>query len=391
MPKRPYVLLAATGRSPQVVTETVFELHRRENRQPAAVHVLTTRVGAAHVRALLLGGEVRSPVDGTRIEPAAERWALFCEDVLGRETPIELTLHVPATEEPLDDIRRRGDDTLFANECYRLVEAHTRPDRLPLVGSVAGGRKTMSAHLMTAFSVYARPQDRLTHVLLTDPDLERDPSFFYPEPGSPDYGHLLDLVRVRFPRLRSLLDEGLLEDLSDDRRDLEGILDALAPHLARYRTPDRIELVLTPDESPHLVFRDGEETLDRCTLAPNEAATVAVLAERLLQADAVAASTLCDDEAVQAQRTAVRRLCTATLDPMPQPWETPAQVSKAVSAVRQSLATTPVAERHAMIEGVSTDPVHYRWANPDIVREALAVSSPHAPDDWPFAHLPAPS
>jgi CRISPR-associated protein (TIGR02584 family) len=392
MPKRPYVLLVATGRSPQVITETAFELYRREGRQPAEVHVLTTRVGAAHVRALLLGEEARSPVEGTLIEPAENRWSRFCKDVLGRGGPVEIALHVPESgpDAPVDDIRQRGDDTLFANQCYRLVEQLTRPEALPLVGSVAGGRKTMSAHLMTAFSVYARPDDLLTHVLLGDPEFERDPSFFYPKPGSPAYGQLLDLVRVRFPRLRPLLDADLLEDLPDDRRDLESILDALSPHLARYRTPGRISLSLTTDDPPRLSFTSGEEVLDTCTLAPNEAATFAVLADRLWDGEAVPATALCDDDLVQTQRTVIRRLCTAAVDPSPKPWTTPAQVSKAVSALRQSLVAAPIAERHILIEGVSTDPTRYQWPASEHVREAFAVDSKHLPDNWPFDHLPAP-
>lgn len=392
MPKRPYVLLVATGRSPQVITETAFELYRREGRQPAEVHVLTTRVGAAHVRALLLGEEARSPVEGTLIEPADNRWSPFCRDVLGRDGPVEITVHVPESERdaPVDDIRQRGDDTLFANRCYRLVEQLTRRDALPLVGSVAGGRKTMSAHLMTAFSVYARPNDILTHVLLADPEFERDPSFFYPKPGSPAYGQLLDLVSVRFPRLRPLLDADLLDGLPDDRRDLEGILNALSPHLARYRTPSHITLSLTTDDPPRLSFTTGDEVLDTCTLAPNEAATFAVLADRLWDGEAVLAPVLCDDDLVQKQRTTIRGLCTAAVDPSPKPWATPAQVSKALSALRQSLVTAPIAERYVLIEGVSTEPTRYQWPASDHVREAFVVDSRHVPDDWPYEHLPAP-
>ena len=47
--------------------------------------------------------------------------------------------------------------------------------------SIAGGRKTMGFYVGYALSLFARDQDRLSHVLVP-PSLESRQDFFYPPP-----------------------------------------------------------------------------------------------------------------------------------------------------------------------------------------------------------------
>jgi len=383
----PYSLLIATGKSPQVITETIFELHRVEERQPAAVHVVTTQLGRAYGEALLLGEERTDPSTGGVIDEAAARWPRFCEEILDRDAEgIELTFHVPEVEgRGLSDIRQRGDDTRYADLCYRLVERLTREGELPLIGSIAGGRKTMSAHLMTAFSVYARPEDRLTHVLLSDPDREHDPSFFYPEPGSPGFSRLLDLVDVRFPRLRTLLSSNLIEDLPEDRRDLQGILDALEPHIKSAQTVSAVRLELR-DHGARLAFEGPEETIGTCDLTSKQAATLLVFAERRAAAEAPVPNTdLVASDRVEDQREAVRWMLSH--DEPFAPWTETDDVSKAVSDLNDALQTVPIAERLLQVEGVSSAPRRYDWPGEP---PPLHTASRHPGEDWPFEHVPAP-
>lgn len=388
MQQPPYNLLIAAGQSPQVVTETIFELHRAENRHPASVHVVTTEVGRAYGRALLLGEERTDPIRGTEIEGADARWPVFCKEVLDRnpeQHTVDLAFYVPEVEgRGLDDIRQKGDDTRFADLCYRLVEKLTREDALPLIGSIAGGRKTMSAHLMTAFSVYARPDDRLTHILLTDPSLEQDPTFFYPEAGSPDYSRLLDLVDVEFPRLRTLIEADLIEALPDDRRDLKGILDALEPHINSARTVREVRLELR-DRSARLVFEGTSGLIDTCSLTTKQASTLLVFAEeRAGRSGPVPSTDFVEREAVEANRNHVRWLCS---EEKLTPWTNKNDVSKALNDLNDALKTVPVAERILQIEGVSSQPRRYDW--PEKV-PPLSIDTRHTGEDWPFENLPAP-
>lgn len=50
------ILLAVTGLSPQVITETLYVLHQN-NRHVDAIHVITTRDGKEKVYSDLLGGK----------------------------------------------------------------------------------------------------------------------------------------------------------------------------------------------------------------------------------------------------------------------------------------------------------------------------------------------
>jgi len=256
---------------------------------------------------------------------------------------------------------------------------------IALVGSIAGGRKTMSAHLMTAFSVYARPQDRLTHVLVADASLENDDSFFYPKPGDPRYGHLLDLVTVRFPRLRPVLSNDVIEGVPDDRRDLEGILNALQPQVASIRDVNTVRVELR-DQSARLVFLGMEgKAIDTCALTTTQAATLLAFAEaRAAAGEAVPNTALPDRDAVEARRNAVRWICS---QPELTPWTSTDDVSKAISALNRALSSVPVAERLLYGEGLSINPRQYDWPGET---PPLTVAARHPDENWPFNHVPSP-
>jgi len=155
--REPYVLLAPLGTSPGVLTETVWSL-AQDGLVPATVHVMTTATGWE-----VVAGDL-----GFETENA--RWDRLSRGVCGLDRPIPVERHVVRGRNgrELRDIRHEQDDLAFGAACYalvrRLTEATNRP---PVVGSIAGGRKTMSAHLMTAFCLCARQQDRLVHVLIS--------------------------------------------------------------------------------------------------------------------------------------------------------------------------------------------------------------------------------
>jgi len=386
-----YNLLAVTGQSPQVITETVFELHR-QGRKPSEVHIVTTEVGRLFAESLLLGVEHTNPLHGGAIDNAANRWDTFCHEILNMDVDergaVPITFHVPETEEGhnLMDIRRRGDDGRFANLCYRLVERLTRPEAQPLIGSIAGGRKTMSAHLMTAFGVYARPDDRLTHILADG--AENDPSFFYPTPGAAGYGHMLDLVTVRFPRLNLLLKEDLIDGLPEDRRDLNGIIDALSPHLASAQRPDTIELQLSSG-SARLVFEEGGQALGTCELSPATAATLAVFVEDISEKSGPVPVTdwfytqADDPNGIAQKRQAVMTLCVSG---EPTPWTEQGKLSSARYELNKKLKAIPVAERYLAIENVSGKTVSYDLPDHDLPRISVAAEYPDLAN-WPFQHI----
>jgi CRISPR-associated protein (TIGR02584 family) len=392
---RPYVLVAAIGLSPAVLTETAFALHDQDGRQPREVHVVTTGTGAAYVRARLLGEAGHRDIRAQPFEDAEDRWGAFCRDVLGRAAAVPLHLHVPEVgARPIGDVRHRGDDTRFANLCYGLVEELTRdPDALDLVGSIAGGRKTMSAHLMAAFCAYARPTDRLTHVLVADPDLENPRNgFYYPVPGSADYlrhQQALDLVDIPFPPVRAILDEEVLAKMPGERRDLEALRDALAPHAQSPHHVQAVRLRLRAGGPSVAFLGAGDDVLATCELTPKHAATLAVFAEQRLAAGGpVDRDTLYDPEggvaAVEEQRQAVLYHCGGgTL----KPWTKAESLSKDLSFLRnESLKAVPLAVRMLDAQRAESDAgFFYDWPGEP---PALTVELEYpGADPWPFTHL----
>ena len=376
-------LLALSGLAPQVVTEAAWSLARQHYPPltPRSVEVIATGVGEAYARAQLLGEPTHDPVTGQPVPHAADRWGPFCEELYGR--PVPLRLHVPTADgQPIADVTGVEADRCFADLCYGLVAELTRPDQPPLVGSLAGGRKTLSAHLMAAFTVYARPQDRLIHVLVHPPSAERDPTFFHPHTGSDARVHRVD---VPFPRLRAVLEESPLRDTLHERADLHALMAAIQPFVDAEQVPESFSLTLGDGRAELAALHDGS-ALASVRLTPAETATLLVVADALAaDATRVRLDTLAESEATEAQRAAVLEAC-ARYEPL-RPWSAPSDVSKAVSRLNRALSRLPLLARYLSVESdVTAEATFYRWAEPHPAR--LTVYTLRAPEVWPLAHLP---
>lgn len=173
------ILLAVTGLTPQVVTETLYALainQKKDRFVPTEVHLITTSKGAQHAKLNLLSD---SPGWFHRLR----------KDY--RLPPIDFTdknIHIitNANGEELDDIRNAEDNELAADLITDLIRDFTQDENSALHVSLAGGRKTMGFYLGYALSIFGRPQDRLSHVLVSEP-FEAHPDFYYPTP----YQHII--------------------------------------------------------------------------------------------------------------------------------------------------------------------------------------------------------
>jgi CRISPR-associated protein (TIGR02584 family) len=70
-------------------------------------------------------------------------------------------------ENPLEDIVTEADNVAVADFITEKVRAVTADPEASLHVSIAGGRKTMGFYLGYALSLFGRPQDRLSHVLVS--------------------------------------------------------------------------------------------------------------------------------------------------------------------------------------------------------------------------------
>lgn len=166
------VLLAVSGLSPQIVTETLYALAVRTERPwtPTEVRLLTTARGAEHARLNLLSGDrwferLRADYGLSEI-----RFDADCIAVIQG-----------AAGAPLADIRSQADNDATADALTEAVRALSADPDCALHVSIAGGRKTMGYYLGYALSLFGRAQDRLSHVLVEE-GFEGHPQFYYPSP-----------------------------------------------------------------------------------------------------------------------------------------------------------------------------------------------------------------
>lgn len=165
------ILLCVTGLSPQIVTETLYALAvtRAMPFIPTEIRLLTTVDGARLARAALLhpdGGHFHALLND--------------QPQIGRPRFDEDCIHIISHHhEKLTDIRTPAENAAAADTITALVAQLTEDADAALHVSIAGGRKTMGFYLGYAFSLFARPQDNLSHVLVSSP-FEGHPDFFYP-------------------------------------------------------------------------------------------------------------------------------------------------------------------------------------------------------------------
>ncbi|MBL8483889.1 MAG: TIGR02584 family CRISPR-associated protein [Rhodocyclaceae bacterium] len=268
------ILLAVTGLTPQVVTETLYALAVRADPPwiPHEIHVLTTKAGFDNVRLNLLLGEgwfhrMRRDFDLPDIDFCAERISVI-RDAHGK---------------PLDDIRTPDDNRHAADFITEKVRELTSDPASELHVSIAGGRKTMGYYLGYALSLFGRPKDKLSHVLVSEP-YETNRSFYYPTPYSHPIYFLrggkevavdasqatVDLAEIPFVRLR----DGLPERLRSGKAAFSQVVECASRGLQ----PARLVL----DLRRHHVFADNE----RIALKPTEFLVLLWLAERARRGEA---------------------------------------------------------------------------------------------------------
>jgi CRISPR-associated protein (TIGR02584 family) len=234
-----HVLLCVTGLTPQVVTETLYALHQEGRALPEHIHILTTREGAERARLTLIN----------------DHWLnRFYQDYQLAPVPFGSNcIHVLQDRhgEPLQDIRSGEDNQAVADGITETIRTLTANPETALHVSIAGGRKTMGFYAGYALSLYGRPQDRLSHVLVSA-DYEAHPQFYYPTPHSQViYGNdpsrkpldtrraAVILADIAFVRLRHGLDRALLDGKSSFSQSVQNAQRALSPASLIVDLPNR--------------------------------------------------------------------------------------------------------------------------------------------------------
>jgi CRISPR-associated protein (TIGR02584 family) len=182
------VLLAVTGMSPAILTETIWALAQEApSIVPTRVLVLTTLRGKDEIQRQLF-----TPLPAFAGKTA---WEALREALAPQHPHLEgklrfgitgddirvITALDPKTHcsQELGDIRTRHDNDAAADFILEHVRSIVENPDQQLIASLAGGRKTMGALLYACMSLAARDTDRLTHVLVSEP-YEMLRGFYFP-------------------------------------------------------------------------------------------------------------------------------------------------------------------------------------------------------------------
>lgn len=171
MTKAHHTLLATTGASPQVVTETLYAIHHKNLQWPDDIFLITTSYGRSKaVKGLIEDGHLQR----------------LCDE-LNRPVPKFDTTHVRVTPgedgNEVEDARSLADHEALANFIMTEVRNRTASADTSLHASLAGGRKTMTFYIGYAMSLFGRTQDILSHVLVSE-GYEGPNDFYFPTKAS---------------------------------------------------------------------------------------------------------------------------------------------------------------------------------------------------------------
>lgn len=203
------VLLAISGMSPQIFTETLWALTQSSGNSfvPTEIKLLTTAGGARSAK--------RNLFDKSKFAQLCNEYGID-ESIFSIENIVVIT----NDGQPMEDIRTPEENEAAADFITDVIRDYTQDDDTALHVSMAGGRKTMGYYAGYALSLFAREQDRLSHVLVSE-EYEGLPDFYYPTKNSCLIDgrdkQVLDakdaeviLAKIPFVRLRNEVPELLL-------------------------------------------------------------------------------------------------------------------------------------------------------------------------------------
>ena len=219
-----HILLCVAGMTPQIITETLFALTQQEHERVDEIRVITTLKGQDRVVKDLL-------------DPQTGQFIQLCRDYHIDPSSIKfdrstITVLRKPDGENLDDLRLGLDNEIAANLICEIVRELAKQPKTRIHASAAGGRKTMGLYLMAAMQLFGRPNDRLSHVLVSEEFEGTD--FYYKPPinqeltkrdGSSVFtdSAKIDLTPIPFIRLRGARSEWLRTSAS---RYVEMVVDA---------------------------------------------------------------------------------------------------------------------------------------------------------------------
>jgi len=179
------VLVAVVGISPAILTETVWALaHEKSPTLPDKIVVLTTTTGKVCLEREMFIAAKGLPSGWQRLVSSLSEEGF---DVEGKLQFGLADYHIrlfPSKNRMrnVEDITSFEDNAAAADMILDTLRGFTEQPNTRVLASIAGGRKTMGALMMSCMSLLGREQDRVLHVLVNPPfDSPLSPPFLFPE------------------------------------------------------------------------------------------------------------------------------------------------------------------------------------------------------------------
>ncbi len=215
------VLLSCVGTSPAVLTETVWAMATEKHIVPDQIVVLTTTAGRDKLIEKLLSGGAASVWN--QMLAALRRKKIKTDGKLrfGCSQECIRLFSDPSGERDISDITTPEENMTAADFILQTIRSYSENPSCVIYASLAGGRKTMSALMLSCMSLLAREDDHVLHVLVNAPfEGGVVPDFFYPD-GAAYYARLpngekgdkcsanpkIDLIDLPFVKVRGLYEE----------------------------------------------------------------------------------------------------------------------------------------------------------------------------------------
>lgn len=173
------ILIAGMGTSPAVLTETVWALaHHEKPVVPDEIVVFITKNGKTLLKKELFDNGVWTDM----LKCLAREGIDIDGKLIFGETSIRSIPDARGNE--IDDLRTGDDNLRAADFMLGELRKYTEDNGTELHVSIAGGRKTMSALLLSCMTLLGREDDKVYHVLLPQ-EFEggTTPVFYYPKRG----------------------------------------------------------------------------------------------------------------------------------------------------------------------------------------------------------------
>tara|TARA_B100001093_G_C26786835_1_gene997055 strand:- start:8 stop:1144 length:1137 start_codon:yes stop_codon:yes gene_type:complete len=227
------ILLAVIGKSPAVLTETIWSLVSSSPCIiPDKIVVLTTKTGSVQLSKQLFINDQWKHFKNE----LSERFNLNIKQKLKFGPVADCVRVIPARDRntELDDILTVQDNESVAEYFLEIIRFYTQNKDTRIIASIAGGRKTMSSLLHSAMNLLGRRHDLVTHVLVSEP-WERVQGFLYPTQNKnfkhPDTGKDIDPINAKielasipiFP-LRYMLPESIIDSNSPYEEIIQHVL-----------------------------------------------------------------------------------------------------------------------------------------------------------------------